>query len=69
MGIVLDGGNFTGYLNGAHVFWSQGYDEPGEQNSRWRGKVVLQAGEAFQVTGSDTFSCVACGDLFLNPPS
>lgn len=63
IGIVLDGGNFTGYLNGEVVFWSQGYDAPGEQNSIWRGKLVLTAGETFQVTCSDTFACVANGDL------
>jgi hypothetical protein len=65
VGIVLAGGNFTGYLNGEVVFWSQGFDAPGEQNSSWRGKVVLTAGESFQVTCSDTFACVACGDLLL----
>jgi hypothetical protein len=65
VGIVTTGGNFTGYLNGAVVFWSQGFDAPGEQNSIWRGKLVLTAGESFQVTCSDTFACIANGDLLL----
>jgi hypothetical protein len=66
VGIVLSGGNFTAYVNGAVVFWSQGFDAPGEQNSAWRGKVVLKEGDTFQVTCSDTFACTACGDLLVN---
>ena len=69
IGIVTDGGNFTAYYDGEHVFWSQGYDVPGEQNSRWRGKIVLTYGHYFEVQAGDVFSCLASGDLFLNPPS
>jgi len=67
IGIVTDGGNFTAYYDGAHVFWSQGYDPPGEQNSKWRGKIVLTYGHYLEIQAGDTFSCCASGDLLRQP--
>ena len=67
IGIVTDGGNFTASTDDGKIFWSQGYDAGGEQNSRWRGKVVLTEGEELNITAGDVFSCYASGDLFLNP--
>ena len=49
------------------MFWSQGYSVPGEQDSTWRGKLVLTYGHYLEVQAGGTFSCMAAGDLFLNP--
>ena len=67
VGIVTEGGNFTAYYDGRDVFWSQGYAAPGEQNSRWRGKIVVPEGLYVEVTAGGTFACCVSGDLFLNP--
>ena len=73
VGIVTDGGNFTAYSqdtgpSDAVVLWSQGFDVPGEQNSRWRGKLVLTAGQSLLVQADGaTFACHASGDLLSLP--
>jgi hypothetical protein len=72
IGIVTEGGNFTGYSGDADeesspIFWSQGYDVPGEQYSAWRGKIILTAGGALAFTAGGTFACNVSGDLLTVP--
>jgi hypothetical protein len=68
VGIVGSGGNFTAAAGSSiTVFWSQGYDAPGEQYSAWRGKHVLVAGESLYVSGDAEFACSVSGDLLSAP--
>ena len=67
VGIVLVDGNFTLSTDADTVVWSQGYDSPGEQYSKWRGKLVLTAGQSFDMRASDVFSCSVAGDLLTAP--
>jgi hypothetical protein len=68
IGIVGGGGNFTAAAGSeVTVFWSQGYDAPGEQYSKWRGKQVLTAGERIYFSSGDVFACSVSGDLLSAP--
>ena len=65
VGLVDAGGNFTGIGGGDQVFWSSGFDAPGDSNGRWRGKQVLTAGQSVTVTCDFEFACSVSGDLLL----
>lgn len=72
VGLTTGSGNFTAALYNPALprtakFWSQGYTLPGEENARWRGKIVLTEGERLVVSAEDVHDCCASGDLLTLP--